>query len=168
MKLPLAIFHGDRNSIAAYVRTHIAGSTAGVRLFEHSGRHQLDREVGAIVLEIAEQLFEERDYLCDLADRLGPGENPIFSTLAALGEKVSRLKPTDLFRRTETTDLADLEAMRIALSGKLAGWDSMLAVVDEYDELDRAVLEGYRDQALQQRERITDAHRLVAKRALGR
>lgn len=166
MKLPLAVFHGDRNTLAGYVRTHIAGSTAGVRLFEHSGRHQRDREIGAVVLEIHEQLLDERDYLRALADRLGPGENPIFSTLAALGEKVSRLKPTDFGRRTETTDLADLEAMRIALSGKLAGWDSLLAVVDDHPELDRAVLERYRDQALTQRERIADAHRLVASRVL--
>lgn len=166
MKLPLAVFHGHRDSVAAYVRTHIAGSTAGVRLFEHSGRHQRDREVGAVLLEIHEQLVEERSYLCDLADRLGPGENPIFSAMAAVGEKLSRLKPTDLLRRTATTDFADLEAMRIALSGKLAGWDALLVVVDHHEELDRQRLEHYREQTIEQRRRVADLHRVVAARAL--
>ncbi len=165
MKIPPAL-QDDRSPLARYVQTHLAGATAGVRLFAHSGQQQSDREIGSVVLEIHEQLVEERDYLQELAKRLGPGESNVFSTMAALGEMVSRLKPIDLGGRTSSTDLADLEAMRIALAGKLAGWEAMLVVVDEHDELDRAALERYRDQALLQRERIADAHRLVAARVL--
>ncbi|WP_110205262.1 hypothetical protein [Nocardioides daejeonensis] len=167
MPLLSSLFGRDRDALARYVRTHLAGSNAGVRLFAHSGRRQQDPEIGDVVREIGEQLVEERDYLQHLADRLGPGENVVLSTVASLGEKASRLKPHgSLGGRTVVTDLTDLETMRIALSGKLAGWDALLAVADDHEELDRAVLERYRDQAVLQRQRIADAHRLLARRAL--
>lgn len=166
--IPLSsLFAGDRDSLGRYIRTHLAGSNAGIRLFGRSGRNQFDPDIGAVVLEIAEQLVEERDYLQVLADLVGPGENLILSTGAAVGEKVGRLKPNgSLLRRTAMTDLVELETMRVAVSGKLAGWESLLAIVDDQAVLEREDVERFRDQAIVQLNRLGDVHAIAARRAL--
>lgn len=156
------------SAIGHYVHIHLAGSAAGIDLFGRSGPAQHDREIGETVLEIREQLFDERDRLQRMADDLGVGESVLLTTAARVGERVGRLKPNDsLLHRTALTDLVELEAMRDAVAGKVAGWQALLAVVDTHEALDRGELEMLLDQGLEQHDRLADAHRIAAARALG-
>lgn len=150
-----------------YLRTHLAGSTAGVDLFDRAARSHPE-PAASVIRRIHGELVEERVALRAMMDRVGVHENPLFNTLARVGERVGRLKPNgDLLRRTTMTDLVELETMLIALAGKLAGWESLLAVADQEPGLDRVELEGWAQQARDQRKAVRDLHAAAAQRALG-
>lgn len=155
------------NDLARYLRTHLAGSTAGVNLFDRAASNM--PEPGAsIIRRIHGELEEERVQLRAMIDRLGFHENAVINALAKAGERVTRLKPNgSLLHRTAKTDLVDLEAMRIALAGKLAGWESLLTIVDDEPRLDRAELEQLAAQAREQQATVRELHRAAATRAFG-
>lgn len=150
-----------------YIRTHLAGSTAGVDLFDRSAEGLPDPASSAI-RRIHGELVEERVALRGMMHALGFHENTLFNSVARLTERVARLKPNgNLLHRTAMTDLVELESMQIALNGKLAGWESLLAIVDREPRLDRAVLEGLAAQAREQIATVRELHRAAASRALG-
>lgn len=154
--------------IGHHVHIHLAGAAAGIDLFGRSGPELADQQIGQMVLEFRDELVQEREQLLAMAERLGVGESVVMSTAARLGERLGRLKPNgDLLRRTPLTDLLELEAMRDAVAGKIAGWEALLAVVDQYPgALDRAELEALHQQAEDQHAGLSEAHRTVAARVL--
>lgn len=152
--------------LARYLRTHLAGSTAGVNLFDRAAAG-LPEPAAAAVRRIHRELVEERVALRGMMDALDVHENPVFNVMAKAGERVAGLKPNgDLLRRTAMTDLTELETMVIALNGKLAGWESLLSIVDDEPRLDRALLEGLAAQAREQIATVRELHRAAASRAL--
>lgn len=155
------------NDLARYMRTHLAGSTAGVNLFDRAASEMSGPEA-TIIRRIHEELVEERVQLRAMMDALGFHENPVINALAKAGERVGRLKPNgSLLHRTPKSDLVELETMRIALAGKLAGWESLLAIVDDEPRLDRSELERLAAQARQQQEAVRALHKTAAAHTLG-
>jgi hypothetical protein len=153
--------------IAHHVHTHLAGSAAGIDLFGRSADAQLDPETGALVRDIQRELLDERRRLRRMAEDLGVGESATMTLGARVGERVGRLKPNGSWtRRTPLTDLVELEAMRVAVSGKRAGWEALMSVVDVHAALDREELEMLAEQAADQERRLAGAHRRAAARAL--
>lgn len=153
--------------LGRYLRTHLSGSTAGVNLFDRAARG-LPEPASSIVRRIHGELVEERVALRAMMDALGVHENPLLNSMALAAERVARLKPNgDLLHRTTMTDLVELESMVIALGGKLAGWESLLAIVDDEPRLDRALLEQLAAQAREQQATVRELHRAAAARALG-
>lgn len=164
--LPTPLAPGG-SPIAHHVHLHLAGSAVGIDLFSRSGPAQLDAEIGAIVLEIRDQLLDERKRLRRMATALGAGESRLLTFSARAGERVGRLKPNGSWtQRTPLTDLVELEAMRTAVSGKRAGWQALLSVVDVHEALHRQELEMLIGQADEQLERLAFAHSRAAARAL--
>lgn len=156
------------DELGHYIRIHLTGSAGGIELFS---RGQKFREPAAtsILEDIRGELVQERSQLLAMADRVGARPAPLAAVAAAVGERIGRLKPNgNPLRRTSMTDLIDLEAMRVALSGKTAGWESLLAVVDRHEGLDRDELTALRDQALRQLEQVSALHTDSAARALTR
>lgn len=155
------------SAIAAYLQTHLAGSRAGVDLFERSAKHQFNPEIGTALADIRREVLAERDTMQQIMAALGVEENLVRSTLARVGERVSRLKPNgSLLHRTSLTDLVELEALRIAVSGKQAGWEALLAIEDLVPELDRESLEQLVAQGTDQLARLADLHTIAARAAL--
>jgi hypothetical protein len=151
-----------------YMRTHLAGSTAGVDLFDRAAK-ELPEPASSIVRRIHGELVEERIALRGMITALGFRENTVFNTLARASERVTRLKPSSvLLHRNSRTDLVELESMVVALNGKLAGWESLLAIVDDEPLLDRALLEELAAQAREQIDTVRELHRAAAARALSR
>jgi len=72
----------------------------------------------------------------------------------------------DLLRRTPLTDLVELEAMRDAVAGKIAGWRALLAVADAHEGLDQHELHVFVEQGEEQHRRLSDAHAVVAAEVL--
>lgn len=156
------------NDLGQYMRTHLAGSTAGVSLFDRAAG-EMSEPGASIIRRIHGELVEERTQLRAMMDALGFHENPVINALARVGERVGRLKPNGSFlHRTAKTDLVELETMRIALAGKLAGWESLLAIVDDEPRLDRSELERLAAQAREQQEAVRALHTTAAARTLGR
>ena len=98
---------------------------------------------------------------------LGIGESRLLVLVARTAERIGRLKPNgSLLHRTPLTDLVEVEALRDAVAGKIAGWQALLAIVDDVAALDRVRLESLLDQGRVQHNRLTDVHAIVARRAL--
>lgn len=155
-------------AIEDYLQGHYAGACAGVDLFARSARGQSDPEVADVLRELYEQVDADRQELLEIMTDLGITPNLLLTLAARAGERVGRLKPNgSLLHRTPTTDLVEVEALHDAVASKAAGWEALLAVVDDVPELDRARLELLRDGARSQLERLNDVHALVARRALG-
>lgn len=154
-------------ALAAYLQTHLAGSRAGIDLFARSAKGQLDPEIGKELRDIRREVIEERDQLQQIMQALDVDENLVRSTAARIGERVARLKPNgSLLHRTRLTDLVETEALRIAVSGKQAGWEALLTISDLVPELDRQQLERLVSQGKDQLERLGKLHAIVARRAL--
>lgn len=153
--------------IAHYIHIHLAGAAAGIDLFESGGRAQKDRAIGAMVLAIREELLDERKRLSRMARDLGAGEAPVMSALARIGERVGRIRRAHgVLHRSASADLVELETMRDAVAGKIAGWQALLTVVDDHAALNRPELEQLLVQAERQHNQLTEAHARVAARVL--
>lgn len=155
------------DALTAYLQTHLAGSRAGVDLFARSAKGQLDEKVGLALDDIRRQVIDEQAQLRQIMRLLGIQENRVRSTAARLGERVARLKPNgSLLHRTPLTDLVELEALRIAVSGKQAGWESLRALCDHVPSLDSDQLDRLVEQGQAQLERLGELHSVAAQRAL--
>lgn len=169
MPSPISAIVPGGSPIAHHVHTHLAGSAAGIDLFDRSADAQLDPEIGNTVRTIHGELVDERRRLRRMADDLGVGESKALTLAAQAGERLGRLKPNgSLTQRTDMTDLVELEAMRTAVAGKRAGWQALLSVVDVHPALDREELEDLVAQAESQQDRLEQAHTQAAARALVR
>lgn len=152
--------------LARYLRTHLAGSSAGVHLFDRAAGG-LPEPAASVIRRIHGELLEERDTLRGLMAAVEVNENPVFNALAMTGERIGRLKPNgSLLRRTRMTDLVELESMSIALAGKLNGWESLLTIVDDEPRWSRGELERLAQQARDQRDAVRELHAAAAARAL--
>lgn len=149
--------------LAHHVRIHLTGAAAGIELFGR-GRQLWDAEARATVADIRRELVAERRALVRIVEDLGSSDPVIVSTAVRVGERLGRLKPNgDLLRRTPLTDVVDLEAMRDAVAGKIAGWEAMRHSL----RLDRQLVEGLLDQARRQHDQLSELHDRASRRAFG-
>ncbi|UDY23291.1 hypothetical protein [Nocardioides sp. Kera G14] len=152
--------------LAHYMRTHLAGSTAGVGLFDRAADEHLGG-ASDVIRRIHGELVEERATLRRMMAAVGVRENPISVMAASASERVSRVRSlARLVYDRSGTEHVELETMRVALAGKLAGWESLLAIVDQEPRLDRAELERLAQQARDQQQAIAELHADAARRAL--
>ena len=155
------------NALGHYVRIHLTGSAAGIELFGR-GRRMADPTARGVLGDIRDELRQERRQLLEMAERLDARPAPVVAMGARAGERLSRLKPNGHpFRRTPLADLVDLEAMRTAVAGKVAGWEGLLAVADEHPPLDRDELSDLLRQGRRQHDQLSVLHGEASERALG-
>lgn len=155
------------SAIAHYIQTHLAGAGAGIDLFSHAAGSVRDHAVRAELRRIRDELLDERRRLRRMLDDLGSSESLVLTTAARTGGFVARLKP-QVTRHTDTTDLIQLETMRDAVAGKIAGWQALLTVVGDYPSLDHEELLMLLAQGEDQHRFLTEAHGEVAQRVLQR
>lgn len=155
------------NALGQYMRVHLAGAAAGIDLFHLSGGRITDAQTRREVKEMHAELVDERKRLVRMAEQVGASDPLVFSTITRLGAQATRLGPNgDFLHQTALTDLVVLETMRDAVAGKIAGWQALLTVVEQYDALDREELELLLKQGEDQHDRLTRAHRKAASKAL--
>lgn len=155
------------DALGHYLRIHLTGSAGGIELFSRgAGLH--DDDARTIVENIRSELIQEREQLLEIARRLEVRPAPLAAAAAKVGERLGRLKPNGhLLHRTPMTDLVDLETMCVAVAGKIAGWEALLAVVDRHD-LPTDELQALLDQARRQHAQLSELHTQAAARALVR
>ncbi|MGA8852374.1 MAG: hypothetical protein WB508_11730 [Aeromicrobium sp.] len=156
------------DELGHYLRLHLTGAAGGIELFSR-GERMLDPAARDTTLTIRDELREERQQLLTFARALQKREAPVAAMVAKVSEKVARLKPNGSpLSRGPMDDLVDLEAMRVALAGKLAGYEAMLTVSEQVPGLPSEQLEALRQQALRQHDQVSTLHAKAAKRALAR
>ncbi len=154
------------DELGHYLRLHLTGAAAGIELFSR-GERMLDPAARDIIQTIRQEVREERQQLLDIARALDKRPAPIAALFAKVSEKATRLKPNgNPLSRGPMDDLVDLEAMRVAVAGKLAGYEAMLAASEQVSGLPRDQLAALRKRAVRQHDQLSTLHGEAARRAL--
>lgn len=165
-ELDHSVNHPLSHPLEHYLRLHLTGAAGGIELFARGDRLH-ERAAREAILAIRHELRDERIQLLDIASTLGVRPPSLACLAAQVAEKAARLKPNGMpLRRTRLDDLIDLETMRIAVAGKLAGYEAMLAAAEDVERLPREQLTALRDLAARQHDQISAFHQQAAKYAL--
>lgn len=128
--------------LKAYLQHHWVGSTAGVHAFRRVGRNHGDPDAAAEIRDLAGEVAADRESLREIMRSVGVHPSVVGTTTARAGELLGRLKPNGhLFTRAPLTDVIELETLRLAVSGKLAGFEVLRAAADDDPRLDPYTLD---------------------------
>jgi hypothetical protein len=141
--------------LGVYLNDHLAGSTAGLGLARRLADAEADwaPELGRIAGEIA----ADRDALLELMGRLDVPVRRYKTALAWAGEKAGRLKfNRKLVARSPLSRVVELEAMRLGVEGKAAGWRTLREVADSEPRLPAQRLDALLARARQQADTLEE------------
>jgi len=133
--------------LGIYLNDHLAGAVAGTDL----AKRLAAAEGGEVLPRLAAEIDEDREALLE---QLAALDVPVrhYKTWAAwAAEKVARLKLNGhLLSRSPLSGVIELEAMRLGVEGKAAGWRTLRALAETDSRLDATRLDGLIDRALRQ------------------
>jgi hypothetical protein len=124
--------------LGIYLNDHLAGAAGGSSLAHRvAGSHKgtaAERELA----ELAQAVAEDRDALLDIMRRLGIARTYYKETVAAVAERIGRLKLTGhLLRRSPLSSVVEFEAMALGVTGKRSGWRTLRALAETDTRLDK-------------------------------
>ncbi len=153
------------DSLTTYLHDHLAGATAGLELVEALRDQHADEPLGRFAAQLFGEIETDRRTLEELAERLGPGGNPLKEAGAWLAEKVGRLK---LGRPAagELGTLEALEALALGILGKKALWDALAVVAPQDPRLSGLKFSELSRRAQAQHARVEDQRLSTARTAL--
>jgi hypothetical protein len=150
------------HEIAIYLNDHLAGATAGVELARRIAHQHDNPALG----ELARAVERDRESLLRVMDTLGVTQDHVKVAGGWLGEKLGRLKLNGrLFSRSPLSYLIELEAMRMAVDGKAAGWQTLRMLSEHDSRLDRAHIDDLLARAEEQK-RTLETLRIAAAAAV--
>jgi hypothetical protein len=151
-------------SLVVYLRDHRSGATAGVRLAARCRDHAVAAE-RAELAALAADISTDRDSLDRMMDELGIRPSWLKVTLAAIGERISRLKLNGrLLGRSPLAPLLEAEALAAGVFTKRNLWRALSAA--NVPGIDAAAVKELEARADDQLERLAGLHRAAAARAL--
>lgn len=153
------------STLTIYLNDHLAGATAGLELFRRAARTQRGTPAGPELARLTAEVTEDRDSLLSVMRRLGVPVRQYKVLGGWVGEKVGRVKLNGhLLTRSPLSNLVELEALRLGVEGKGAGWRLLRAVAEQDPRLDPADLDRLVERAQDQVGRL-EALRMQAGRA---
>jgi hypothetical protein len=156
----------DRLSI--YLNDHLAGATAGVSLARRAAGNNRSTGYGEVLQALADELDEDRRTLVDIMGRLAVGRDRVKVVLGWGAEKAGRLKFNgELLGYSPLSRLEELEALSLAVEGKLALWTTLRRTHGSDPRLRGVDLDELVDRARSQRRRLERQRRRAADEALG-
>jgi hypothetical protein len=157
----------DDDVLRGYLQHHWAGSSGGVELFRRVAGTHPDPVTATAVREMSVEIAAEREVLRELIQALGGTPTRLGAMAARVAERVGRLKPNGrLFHRSHLTDIVELEAMRVAVYGKRAGWQLLRELTEDDPRLDPERLDALIRQSDEQLSRLADLHLSVARKRI--
>lgn len=157
----------DKKLLGIYLNDHLAGATAGTERVAHMARTAGGSALGRALGPVAAEIAQDRAALLGIMHDLGVPVRRYKVCAGWAGEKVGRLKPNGhLVRRSPLAIVLELEAMRLAIEGKAAGWQTLrrLSVTDERLDPDR--LDTLLERARRQQETVEEWRVRQAEQAL--
>jgi hypothetical protein len=149
--------------IATYTNDHLGGSAGALDLLSTLRSHAHSAEFERVLDGITAAIEADRNSLLEVMQRLGVEPGWVKQAGARVGEKVMRVKSSNLVTGDEDLSrLLELEALCIGIAGKRAGWLALRAA--DRSELADVDLDGLIARADDQRERL-EPHRLEAANA---
>jgi hypothetical protein len=138
-----------------YLREHYSASRGGLALFQRSAGSQSDPLVRRALEDLTAEVAEDRAALLAILTDLGVRRSPSKEGLAAMGERVGRLKTNGtLLRRSRLSDLLELEALAAALHAKKLGWLCLRQLCHADERLNPYQLDELVGRAESQQERV--------------
>jgi hypothetical protein len=143
--------------LGIYLNDHLAGATAGVELARRAARGCRGSATGGALEALAAEITKDRVALLEIMAALGVPARRYKIYAAWVGEKVGRLKLNGrVVGRSPLSTLVELEALRLGVEGKAAGWRSLRALADRERRLDPTRLDELIDRARQQSETLEE------------
>lgn len=128
--------------LKGYLQHHWVGSTAGVALFRRVARTHGDPAAAAEIRDLAVEVAADRETLRGLMSSVGVSPSALGTASARAGEWFGRFKPNGrVLSRSPLTDVVELEMLRLAVTGKRAGFEVLRSAADDEPRLDPYVLD---------------------------
>jgi hypothetical protein len=143
-----------------YLNDHLAGSVTGSELANKISSEYADTQFGPFLAELAHEIEQDKVTLEGLMERLGIQRSPIKQAAGWIGEKVSRLKLSEMITGDpDLKRLLEFETLSLGIEGKLSLWRALIEVSDSHAELAATDLARLAKRAESQRSNLED-HRL--------
>ncbi|MDT7724668.1 MAG: hypothetical protein QOI21_1244 [Actinomycetota bacterium] len=153
--------------LGIYLNDHLAGATGGVDLAKRLAGAENEWS-GGVLGRIADEIAEDRETLLAIMATLAVPVRQYKVWAAWAAEKAARLKLNGhLLTRSPLSRLVELEAMRLGVEGKAAGWRTLLARAVVDTRLDSGQLDGLTQRALKQSETLEHLRVRAAAEACG-
>ena len=158
----------ERSLLGIYLNDHLAGAVVGGNLARRLAASEREW-VGSDVLDrLATEIAEDRAALRDMMTALDVPVRHYKTWAAWAAERVGRFKLNGRIRvRSPLSRVLELEAMRLGVEGKAAGWRTLRTRADRDDRLDAARLDGLIDRARAQINQLEELRIEAAAEVLG-
>lgn len=156
--------------LAIYLNDHLTGATGGTELARRLADAHPSGADATRLRQLAQDVAEDRAALIRLMGRLGVRVDQVKVAMGWVGEKLARWKLNGyLFSRSPLSTVIELEAMRLGVEGKAAGWRTLRSLADHDERLDAAELDRLTRRAADQIEtlealRVAATQRVFAER----
>jgi len=148
------------SSLSTYLNDHLAGSAGALDLLDSLRGHANTDEMAATLESVTTDIEADRETLLGVMERLGVETSTIKQAAARFGEKALRVKTSAVVTGDDDLSrLLGLEALRVGIAGKEAGWSALRAV--EHDALTGVDFDALIARARDQREQL-EPFRLMA------
>lgn len=148
-----------RRLLRTYLRDHDSGALAGARRLGSAAQAHRDPQARAELSRLHSEVEEDRRSLAAVMERLDITPDPVKRLVVVAGEQLGRLKPNGfLTERSPLTDVVELEALSMAVTGKLRLWETLESLGPEVTLTDPDELVRLRERALDHRERLGRLH----------
>lgn len=146
-----AIRPSGNDLLGIYLNDHLAGATGGVELAHRMAASREGLMPGALMRQLTVDIAEDRAALLEIMKSLGIAVRGYKVWAAWIGEKVGRLKFNGyVAARSPLSGLEELEALRLGVEGKAAGWRTLRVLAERESRLDSGRLDELISRARQQ------------------
>jgi hypothetical protein len=123
--------------LGIYLNDHLAGAVVGANLARRLAASEAGSGDAATLQRLALDIGEDHDALVDLMKVLDVPIRQYKTWGAWIAERAGRLKLNGrLLTRSPLSRLLELEAIRLGVEGKAAGWRTLRSLADTDDRLD--------------------------------
>ena len=152
--------------LGIYLNDHLAGATAGLELFRRAARAHAGSPTGLELQQLTAEIERDRAALLGIMASLAVPVRRYKLVTAWAAEKAARLKLNGHVRtRSPLSSLIELEALRLGVQAKAAGWRTLREIAQTDARLEGKRLEDLEERAGRQADEL-EALRLATAAAV--
>jgi hypothetical protein len=158
----------DQALLGIYLNDHLAGAVIGSNLARRLAASERGSADAEVLERLALEVEADRQALVDMVRSLEVPIRHYKSWAAWTAERVGRLKLNGrLLTRSPLSRVLELEAMRLGVEGKAAGWRTLRSLATTDDRLDVERLDELNDRAWRQVDELEQLRVRAAIEAFG-
>ncbi|MFD5796103.1 hypothetical protein ACFWIO_21720 [Streptomyces diastatochromogenes] len=147
----------DMVLLGIYLNDHLAGATAGTERARHLVRSTRDSALAEALGPVSAEIAQDRKALLGIMRNLGVPVRRYKIYAGWTAEKIARLKSNGrLLRRSPLSTFLELEALRTAVEGKTAGWETLRDLTPAEKRLDAQQLDTLLGRARRQQDVVEE------------